>query len=109
MPVLANDPLTWAMISMGWMFIGSCFVVLAALVLKLGFRMLGILGKGRWWPLLIAELILLIGLIVVNAQGLVASPGSWPDIAISYAPLAVAPLLVGLTCVVASCGSGRSV
>jgi hypothetical protein len=93
MPIVASDPLTWTMSSLGWAFIGVCCILIGTVIVRVIGELLGGKEGRRWRPLLLAELVYMVVVSVVNTIAYVGSHPYWTGIAISYAPLVVAPMV----------------
>jgi hypothetical protein len=93
MPIVASDPLTWTMSSLGWAFIGVCCILVGTLIARLIGGLLGRREEHRWRPLLITELLYAAVVSIVNVLAYTGAHPYWSGIAISYVPLVVAPMV----------------
>lgn len=96
MPIVVNDPLTWTMVALGWVFAGSACVILLSVIIGLACRLLGIWRNDRFRALLISVLLYLLAVTTANAVAYSGMTPDWPSIAMSYAPTIVAPIVAFL-------------
>ena len=93
MLIVANDPLTWTMSSLGWAFLGVCFILAGTSIARLLGNLLGHRLIGGFRPLLIAELLYVIAISVVNVITYAGTHAYWLGIAITYMPILAAPMV----------------
>lgn len=93
MPIVASDPLTWTMSSLGWAFIGVCCILVGTPLTRVIGELLGWHERHRWRPLLITELLYAVVVSIVNIITYAGEHPYWAGIAISYLPLVVAPMM----------------
>ena len=93
MLIVANDPLTWTMSSLGWAFLGVCFILAGTSIARLLGNLFGRRLSGGFRPLLLAESLYVVAVSVVNVITYAGTHPYWIGIAITYLPILAAPMV----------------